>query len=107
MGFVPIFLTLGGFIFLFVLVVNHSIKSKKEQYKAALAHLSSLLPNNKASEDTPSLEKLASLIDKDKDKSSEILSSFGKAKLLRHQYNELIKKSPYSFVAKVSGHNPI
>lgn len=110
MGFIPILVTLGGFLLLFILVVNQSIKTKKEQYKAALSELAKTLnmENLSASPSVEELEQQLSGLSGPTDpraKSSKIL--LGRAKLLRHQYNRLISTKPYSFVAKLAGHSSI
>ncbi|GAB3646485.1 hypothetical protein GCM10028791_06770 [Echinicola sediminis] len=109
MGFIPILVTLGGFILLFFLVVNQSIKNKREQYKTALNTLSkNLNMNNSVSPSLKALEERFSTLSEANNtdiKSSKAL--LGKAKLLRHQYNQLITTKPYSFVAKIAGHSAI
>ena len=110
MGFIPILLTFGGFVFLFALVVNQSIKAKKEQYKTALSQLAETLHLEKKDQNFNMGEieveiKKAKDLDPQKIKTAKIL--LGKAKLLRHQHNELIITKPYSFVAKSFGYHAI
>ncbi|WP_186756305.1 hypothetical protein [Echinicola salinicaeni] len=110
MGFIPILLTFGGFVFLFALVVTQSIKAKKEQYKTALLQLAGLLKLEVTDQDLKIEEveaeiKKTNSLDEQENKSVKIL--LGKAKLLRHQYNELIITKPYSFVAKSLGYHAI
>jgi len=109
MGFIPIFLTLGGFIFLFIIVVSTSIKNKKkefemsfEQLKASLGITEHLEANrvNLARLDNEYLQKNET----DRKLSKAELSQ---TKLYLFQYNRLLKKKPYSFVASLIGHRPI
>lgn len=110
MGFIPILLTLSGFILLFILVVNQSIKTKKEQYKTTLTSLAQSVemevPDQNLSVETleKQLVNISSLSDQQIVTAKALL---GKAKLLRHQYNQLITSKPYSFVAKIAGHSLI
>jgi len=110
MGFIPILLTLSGFILLFILVVNQSIKTKKEQYKTTLTSLAQSVemevPDQNLSIETleKQLANISSLNDQQIVTAKALL---GKAKLLRHQYNQLITSKPYSFVAKIAGHSLI
>lgn len=110
MGFIPILLTFGGFIFLFALVVNQSIKSKKEQYKTALLQLAGLLNLEMKNQDFNIDEieaEIKKINDLDSQKTKSLKVLLGKAKLIRHQYNELIATKPYSFVAKPFGYQAI
>ncbi|MEX2595164.1 MAG: hypothetical protein WD426_20535 [Anditalea sp.] len=123
MGFIPIFLYLGGFIFLFVLVVANNFKSKKLQYLKSfdklIFHLNNLNPNPpeqavhfkewkleevekyylslKAKADT---ERLA-LLDQ------TVKPYLTQAKLHLYWYNKMIRIKPYSFIAKITGHSLI
>ncbi|WP_215222961.1 hypothetical protein [Echinicola shivajiensis] len=110
MGFIPILLTFGGFVFLFALVVNQSIKAKKEQYKTALSKLADSL-NLEMKDQDFNIDKIEAEIKKVQDMDSQKTKSLkvllGKVKLLRHQYNELIATKPYSFVAKSFGYRAI
>ncbi|MDN3670082.1 hypothetical protein QWY93_12180 [Echinicola jeungdonensis] len=107
MGFVPIFLTLGGFVLLFVMVVHISIKNKKEQFLLAYKQLAELLhkplpPSGLSSRNLNELEESASAAP-----SSSIKKQLGTAKILRHRYQELIKEKPYNLIAKIMGHTSI
>lgn len=109
MGFVPIFLTLAGFVLLFIMVVSHSIKSKKEQYKTTMATLLKLL-GMESTEPFPTDELIGQQLTRLSSESSASDSPsrlFGKAKLLKHQYNQLIETMPYKIVAKITGHHSI
>ncbi len=111
MGFIPIFLTLGGAILLFFLTVKNTLQRKVNLQKELLFKLKSLNPEVGliiAEEQRP--EELIKLL-KPKDlkkslgtKASDLLREM---KINRHQYNQLIKKAPYNWVAKISGFQPI
>ena len=123
MGFIPIFLYLGSFIFLFILVVANNIKNKRNLYQKSFDLLVSDLkvfgdPNMV---NVPGLENmnlmqvegfyqalkangnkdLISLLNK------KIKPNLAKAKINRYWYNKLIKQKPYYFVAKLIGYSPI
>jgi hypothetical protein len=123
MGFIPIFLYLASFIFLFVMVVFNSIKNKKKLYLKALENLVARL---KEVEDglqgqkipleelsLPEIENyfwtLKSGSDSQKQEilNQKIKPSLSQAKLHLYWYNNLIKTKPYSFVAKIMGYSPI
>ncbi|GGZ27083.1 hypothetical protein GCM10007049_19820 [Echinicola pacifica] len=104
MGFVPIFVTLGGFIFLFFMVVNKSITRKKLQYKSTLESLSQTLGS---SDNTLNLDAISKSLASHPQSSTETQHLHGKAKLYRHQYNQLIETMPYKIVAKIAGHELI
>lgn len=123
MGFIPIFLYLASFIFLFVMVVFNSIKNKKRLYLKAVENLVASL---KEVEDGVQgkeilLEELSlpeienyywSLKSRSDSRNQEILNkkikpSLSQAKLHLYWYNNLIKTRPYSFVAKMMGYSPI
>ena len=125
MGYLPIFLYLASFIFLFLVVVSNSIKNKKKQYHTSLDELSARL---KAYSDRQSDEALmveANTIEEaeqqyyqlksDTDPSDRVASaplnkikhSIGRVKQQQYWYNNMIKTKPYSFVANLFGHKPL
>lgn len=125
MGYLPIFLYLASFIFLFLLVVNNSIKNKKKQYQAALDDLAVRLQGYagktpgvnisaqavtieeaerqyqqlKSSADAAGQERTAQL--------SQLKLTLGRVKQQQYWYNNLVKTKPYSFVAKLFGHKSL
>ncbi|AWW31734.1 hypothetical protein DN752_17240 [Echinicola strongylocentroti] len=109
MGFIPILLTLTSFILLFGMVVNHSIAQKKEQYKAAVSNLRQQLAA--CSKTEVNLDNIQAAIESQFESGhperKKIKTQLGQAKLLKHQYNELIKTTPYSIVAKITGQGRI
>lgn len=111
MGFIPIFLTLGGAILLFFLTVKNTLQRKVNLQKELLFRLKSLNPElGLILGETQKPEELSILL-----KSQELTKSLAskaadlirEMKINRHQYNQLIKKSPYNWVAKISGFQPI
>ena len=118
MGFIPIFLTLGGAVMLFIMVIHQSLKSKKKQFETLCdvtwEGLSQVNPE--ASDKTPSFERINSLYKKTKSElkddqlgfyNAQIKKPIQEAKLIRIHYNNIIAKRPYSFVAKIFNIQPI
>lgn len=119
MGFLPIIITLAGFIGLFFLVVNQSIISKKkailniqgellkglEKFGFDLKKESGLTHQNFQMIDQE-YQKAKSELNPQNQKSFEvsIKPEYQLLKITVSQYNKLIKKRPYSFVAKSMGH---
>lgn len=119
MGFIPIFITLGGFVFLFVMLVNYNLNSKKKTYFNQLESLKKKLKetypaipvgdnlqlkalelrfreiNNQA---TPTIDLAAK---------AKINSQFAACKMARFQYQQLRETKPYFFVASIFGHAAI
>lgn len=123
MGFVPIFITLGGFVFLFVMVVHINLKRKKKEYFALLQELALLnvgIAGKLGVEEQPPLNaSLASqefylrhlmkrsVGDKKLEAFTLAMQKLSESKRLKYQYHSLMKTKPYSFVAKLMGHNSI
>ncbi|HLW20652.1 MAG TPA: hypothetical protein VKX33_10025 [Cyclobacteriaceae bacterium] len=123
MGYIPIFLYLGSFVFLFVMVVNNSIKSKKKQYRQSLAELAEVLKNN--SRQFPTMAPLAhpvtleeaeryylALKDLAGEEKQQLISQrvrpvLGRTRQRQHWYNNMLKTKPYSMVAGLFGHSPL
>lgn len=111
MGFIPIFLTMGGAILLFFLTVKNTLQRKFNLQKELLFKLKSLNPElGLLIGETQKPEELISLL-KNKEltkslatKASDLIREM---KINRHQYNQLIKKGPYNWVAKISGFQEI
>lgn len=124
MGFIPIFITLGGFVFLFVAVVHQNFLKKRKEYQTNFEEFTGILhqlhiklnaplavPKDKNLEHYEKyyyeLKNLAGI-----DAHTEHLSGLAKSKLIgcrraRHQYDNLLTTKPYSFVASIMGHKPI
>ncbi|WP_114752169.1 hypothetical protein [Pleomorphovibrio marinus] len=116
MGFIPIFITLGGFVFLFMMVVHQHFKGKKRLYFRILGEIEALLfPGKNVDAAHPNLkgleQHLLALRETGQSTPPEDLQRAGmlikEAKLLRHQYQELRNTKPYSFVAQLLGHSAI
>lgn len=118
MGFIPIFITLGGSVLLFILVVRQGIKSKRSQFFQfcddtwqGIQTLKSVENKNKS--DFEELRK--NYIDAKSNLKTEELNLFDKevrkpfqqAKLIQSQHNLFIAKKPYSFVARLFGYRAI
>ena len=119
MGFIPVILNMSAAILLFILAVHNSLKSKKSQMEELRFSME---------EGIKALTKdLSGMNMKDTDELSEIFHTaksaleeshqeafhlkvrkpYQQIKLLKSQYNQLIARKPYSFVAKIMGHQPI
>lgn len=122
MGYIPLFLTLGGFVLLFLMVVNQSFVSKKKSLEKKLALVTEGLESigqtpppsvSLEREGIKALEKLymetkATLTDEKRKTFEETIQRpFQYFKLERVQYNKLVEQKPYSFVAKLFGHTKI
>lgn len=111
MGFIPIFLTMGGAVLLFFLTVKNTLQRKINLQKELLFKLKELNPELGSflgKKEKPE-ELIASLkeIKLKKDLASDALGLVKEMKINRHQYNQLISKAPYSWVAKLSNFQPI
>lgn len=111
MGFIPIFLTMGGACLLFFLTVRTTMQRKLNlqrelSSKLGLNHpeLGIILGEIADPELLSEKWKEVNSNKKIPKKSNEILRSL---KINRLQYNQLIKKAPYNWVAKISGYSPI
>ena len=125
MGYLPIFLYLASFIFLFLVVVSNSIKNKKKQYHTSLEELSARLKaySDRHSDgvltvEAKTLEEAEQQYDRLKshaDPSDQLAStplnkikhSLGRVRQQQYWYNNMIKTKPYSFVASLFGHKPL
>lgn len=121
MGFVPIFITLGGFVFLFVLLVNQNMRQKKSAFLSTWQDFEFQLkqyPNKPAGElatgDLEGAEKAFRSLQKTTP--SDVLQSTDiknlnefilRLKRSRYEYNNLVRTRPYSFVATLFGHRPL
>ncbi|WP_439481689.1 hypothetical protein [Cyclobacterium plantarum] len=124
MGFIPIFISLGGFVFLFVILVHYNLLQKRKNMQTALQHIAGLM-DNLGMDKTDEPQNSFPVIDLSKTERlfREMRNSQGtangpestklleekilQAKRIRYEYNKLIKTKPYSFVAKLLGHREI
>jgi hypothetical protein len=122
MGFIPIILTMGGAILLFFMAVHQSLIAKKN---AILRLQAAVFEGFKVFGASYSLQPAISPTVVDQiDEGFRILKAkadaknnaqfeakvkipYGDMKVTIDQYNRLVKKKPYSFVAKVMGHKDI
>ena len=107
MGFIPLFLTVGGACLLFFMTVRNTMLRKINLQKELFFKLSEDHPQfDLTSGSIPDLDKL---IENWKAHSSQnpisasSLEIIRELKINRMQYNTLIKKAPYNWVAKISG----
>lgn len=125
MGYLPIFLYLASFIFLFLLVVNNSIKNKKKQYQTLLEELSARLKTYSGRfagggilAEGATLEEIEQqyyLLKSNTDQSdretsthlNQIKLTLGRVKQQQYWYNDMINTKPYSFVARLFGHKSL
>jgi ABC-type uncharacterized transport system substrate-binding protein len=123
MGFIPIFLTLGAFIFLFALVVHQNLKQKKNLLTTELINISSLfkgvVEKDKTKPNIPDVltikmaeHLLKSVSGKEENVKFQqqikaIRQKLNEVKRIHHDYNKLIATKPYYFVALLMGHQPI
>lgn len=105
------FLTMGGACLLFFLTVKNTMQRKLNLQRELLSKLSlshpeiGFLLGEIADPDTV-LENLKRTNPENK-VSKKSLEAIRQMKINQHQYNALIKKAPYNWVAKLSGFQPI
>lgn len=106
MGFIPIFITMGGACLLFFLTVRTTMQRKLVAHKEYLFNLKSKYPDIGDALNSQNMENIGQLILKSSpdqklpNKTVELIKGL---KVNRVQYNQLIKKAPYNWVAKISG----
>lgn len=111
MGFIPFFLTVGGACMLFFLTVKTTMQRKLSLQRELLSQLGlahpelGLVPGHITDPDL-ALNDLKKTGESQKipESSHEIIRQL---KINRYQYNGLIKKAPYNWVAKISGFQAI
>lgn len=119
MGYLPIIITLSCFIGLFFLVVNQSLMAKKKSIlqiqQAFFNELEKLetVHQKEVGLNPQIFKKIDEQYAKTKAENSrksnstfetEVRPIFHSLKITISQYNKLIEKKPYSFVAQVMGH---
>lgn len=123
MGYIPIFLYLGSFIFLFILVVANNIKNKRNLYQDSVDLLVSKLrefgyPSEAGEYGLGNLnlvqleefyQSLKANGNKDiiRDLNLHVKPNLAQAKINRYWYNKLIQQKPYYYVARLIGYSPI
>ncbi|WP_373520611.1 hypothetical protein [Aquiflexum sp.] len=119
MGYIPLIIILAAVVALFFMVVNNSLNSKKKailQYQNSIIKGLSKFGNHVNAEPNVDLNtfvlieaeyRKTKLTLGDKNVTSfetEVKSPLQSLKLTKAQYNKLIGKRPYSFVASLMGH---
>ena len=122
MGFVPIFITLGGFVFLFVLLVHQNLRQKKRSFSLDWDTLVSRVGDGdrlripKENLERGGLDSLEKLLRSaaasagnpaEKAEIGSLKEVLVRAKRTRYEYNNLLGTKPYSFVASLFGHHPL
>ncbi|TXE12350.1 hypothetical protein [Algoriphagus aquimarinus] len=106
MGFIPLFIMLGGGGLLFFLTVKNALQRKLNQQKELLFKLNSLNPAlGILVEDSSDPDLLiAALKGKqlERNVTEKALKIIRELKVNRIQYNALIKKAPYNWVGKIA-----
>jgi hypothetical protein len=111
MGYIPLFITMGGACLLFFFTVKNSMQRKLNFQRELLASISldhpdiGLIQGELADPDEVHLrlKKLSS----NQPLSEKNLEIIRQLKVNRYQYNTLIQKAPYTWVAKLSNYQPI
>ena len=111
MGFIPLFLTVGGACLLFFLTVKNTMQRKLNLQHDLLSNLS--LENPKIGlilgeivDPDIVLESLKKL-NSENTVSKKSMDTIKQLKINKYQYNALIKKAPYNWIAKIAGFQPI
>ncbi|EOZ96958.1 hypothetical protein A33Q_1876 [Indibacter alkaliphilus LW1] len=109
-------------IFLFFMTVNHSMNTKKARIQALLKEMLVALNEMNLSDqkvvniDSPHLQNLKTIyiqaktelqVDQQAKFKNNVSEPYKGIKLIVSQYNKLVKKKPYSYVAKLMGHKAI
>jgi hypothetical protein len=106
-------------IILFIMAVHNSLKSKKSQIQelqSLMIEEIKALTGVNADENVADSEKLSKKFQQAKSAIKEpqkeefdkkVRKPYQQIKLIKSQYNQLISKKPYSFVAKMMGHQPV
>lgn len=111
MGFIPLFILLGGVAFLFFFTVKSSLNSKVSRQKELLKQLASLNPalgiNLEESNSPDDLLQQLKTAQNDADLKQKSILIIRELKVNKLQYNKLIKEAPYNWVAKILGFHAI
>lgn len=106
MGFIPLFIMLGGGALLFFLTVKNALQRKLNRQKELLFNLNSLNPAlGILVEDSSDPDLLiAALKEKRLEKgiAEKALKIIRDLKVNRIQYNTLLKKAPYNWVSTIA-----
>ncbi|MFC3414966.1 hypothetical protein [Algoriphagus hitonicola] len=111
MGFIPLFLTVGGACLLFFLTVKNSLQKRHNLQRELIANLSLAIPQlglvaGEITDPEIILQKIKTAELK-KSQKEECLKVIRELQINRLHYNQLIKKAPYNWVAKIAGFQKI
>lgn len=106
MGFIPLFIMLGGGCLLFFLTVKNALQRKLNEQKELLFNLNSLNPElGILVDDSSDPDLLIAALKENKTEkgvTQKALKIIRDLKVNRIQYNELLKKPPYNWVGKIA-----
>lgn len=117
MGYIPFFLTFGAFILLVILVVNNTFKTRKEKLSKLSSQAFEVMAKIENKQTSPREEiLLETVLNKYQIHKAtlqkanpeifekELLPLIKSLKISKAAYNQLIAQKPYSFIAKLTGH---
>lgn len=105
MGFIPIFITMGGACLLFFLTVRNTMQRKLNRHHELIQELKTRKELSILLEKSDSLNAFFSKIKAEKatlNINKKELDVIRELKFNRLKFNELIKKAPYNWVSKIS-----
>lgn len=111
MGYIPLFIMLGGVAFLFFFTVKNSLNTKLTRQKELLKELDSLNPE--LGIDVKELNSPDNLLEQLKAHQGDVplkekaILIIRELKVNRLQFNQLVKEAPYNWVAKILGFHTI
>lgn len=111
MGFIPLFLTVSGACLLFFLTVKNTMQRKLNFQRELLSKLGLAHPEiglilGEITDPDTVLESLKKVNSQEKI-SKKSLETIKQLKINKYQYNSLIKKAPYNWIAKIAGFQAI
>lgn len=111
MGYIPLFLTVGGACLLFFLTVKNTMQRKLNLQRELLSQLGLAHPElglilGEFTDPEVAMDRLKSK-NSDQKVPQSSLEIIRQLRINKYQYNELIKKAPYNWVAKFGGFQAI
>lgn len=111
MGYIPLFVMLGGACVLFYLTVKNTLQRKLNLQKELLFKLNSLNPDLgfvvQEPTDPDALVQILKQRTLKEGVAKKALKIIREMKVNRHQYNELLHRAPYNWVGKIAGFQDI
>ena len=111
MGFIPLFLTVSGACMLFFLTVRNSLRTKLILQQNLLAQLGVAHPELGVTPgkllDLEEIQRILKNTAAEKSIPQCSIEALRALKVNRHQFNALIKKAPYNWVATIGGFKAI